>query len=509
MNKPRVLIVDDERINIKVLGELLSENYFVCVASSGKDALRAARSIEVTPDLILLDIQMPGMDGYETCEQLRMIENTRHIPVIFISGLEDPSDKVKAFLSGGVDYITKPFHGEEVMARVQTHLMLQNQMKQLNLQNQKLKELNCKLLEETDLRISTEKSLEIADQKLNEVSEKEAQKWGLSAFIGKSAKTLTLINEIRSIQRVSRTNVLIWGESGTGKELVARAIHYGSDRSQKPFISINCSAIPHDLADATFFGSIKGSYTGSVEDRKGCFEEADGGTLFLDEIGDMPYAIQTKLLRVLEEKKFTPLGSHSEKTVDVRVVAATNIDIDEHIEEKKFRQDLYYRLATYKINLPALSERKDDIPLLANHFLNSFCLEMGFTPISLSESALNLLDSYSFPGNIRELRNLMEYALIRSGGHDITASHLHLLTSANKTSSVSETVATSDTSDEERVLTYLKDNDRINNRECQSLVNTDHHRASYLLKRMNKEGKLVKQGERRWTYYIAAEGIAL
>ncbi len=504
MDKQRVLVVDDERINIKVLGELLSKDYFVSVASSGEEAIMAARSSDVAPDLMLLDIQMPGIDGYETCEQLRIVESTKTIPVIFISNLEDPSDKVKAFLSGGVDYITKPFNGEEVLARVNTHLKLQDQMRELNSKNEELRDLNQKLQEETGLRISTEKSLQIADTKLNEVSQKEAKKWGLSAFIGKSEKTVTLIDEIRSVQRASRTNVLVLGESGTGKELVARAIHFGSDRAKKPFISINCSAIPHDLADATFFGSVKGSYTGSVENRKGCFEEADGGTLFLDEIGDMPYEIQTKLLRVLEERKFTPVGSHTEIAVDVRVVSATNIDIDEHITEKKFRQDLYYRLATYKIGLPSLVERAGDIPLLAAHFLGSFCVEMGYNPASLTDGALKLLNSYSFPGNIRELRNLMEYGLIRSGGQDIDASHLHLI-SPDMPSPQPVEVQSDTFSQEEMVFKYLKKSGKINNRECQSLLNTDHHRASYLLKKMNKEGKLKKQGERRWSYYVLTE----
>ncbi len=514
MHKQRVLIVDDERINLQVLGKLLSEYYSVSVARSGRKALDLARSNDVSPDLILLDIRMPEMDGYETCRELQNHVKTKDIPVIFISNLENPTDKVKAFQAGAVDYITKPFHGDEVLARVNTHLKLQNQMTQLNSQmvqlndqNHELRELNHKLLNETNRRISTEKSLEIADKRLNEVSEKEARKWGLSAFIGKSEKTLSLINEIRSVQKASRTNVLILGESGTGKELVARAIHFGSDRAQNPFISINCSAVPHDLADSIFFGSIKGSYTGSVENRKGCFEEADGGTLFLDEIGEMPYAIQTKLLRVLEERKFTPLGSYGEQSVNVRVVAATNIDIDEHISEKKFREDLYYRLATYKVTVPTLFERKEDIALLADHFLGSFSREMGYNPVSLSVSALEILNSYSFPGNIRELRNLMEYALIRSSGQEITAAHLHLLVASSKPTLVSpaETVTDSNVSDENRVLNYVEENGRINNRECQSLLNTDQRRTSYLLKNMITEGTLLKHGERRWSYYTLSE----
>jgi len=225
--------------------------------------------------------------------------------------------------------------------------------------------------------------------------------------------------------------VLITGESGTGKELIARAIHYGSTRAAEPFIAVNCVAVPGDLAESMFFGHTKGAFTGALADRKGCFEMADGGTLFLDEIGDMPAQLQAKLLRVLEDGMITPVGASQPKKVDVRIIAATNADLDAQIASGAFRQDLYFRLARYIVQTPPLRERREDIPLLAGHFVKILSAEMGLHPPTLRTDALNALKAYDFPGNVREMKNIIERALIECGGDPISAEHLHLRKSAS------------------------------------------------------------------------------
>ena len=222
-----------------------------------------------------------------------------------------------------------------------------------------------------------------------------------------------------------------FGDS-TGKEVIARAIHHGSPRAAGPFIPVNCSAIPADLAESTLFGHRRGAFTGADRDRPGYFELADGGTLFLDEVGDMPLDIQAKILRVLEDGQILPLGDTAEKKVDVRVVAATNVDLETGIEAGTFRQDLYFRLARFPIRVPPLRERRGDIPLLARHFLRLFAAEMGLPPPPLDETALEKLSSYDFPGNVRELKNIVERAVIESNGGQVQSEHLHLFCSSNR-----------------------------------------------------------------------------
>ena len=239
-----------------------------------------------------------------------------------------------------------------------------------------------------------------------------------------------MLSDIRKLHQFANTNVLITGESGTGKELVARAIHYSSPRAEAPFLPVNCVAIPADLAESMFFGHLRGAFTGALSERKGWFELADGGTLFLDEIGDMPSGLQAKLLRVLEDGEITPVGASKSRRVDVRVVAATNADLEEKMTEGKFRQDFFFRLARYTVEMPSLRERPEDIPLLARHFLEVFAREMGIGGAALTPGAMENLMAYQFPGNVRELKNIIERALIQSGGEAIESAHLHLMQGA-------------------------------------------------------------------------------
>jgi DNA-binding NtrC family response regulator len=265
-------------------------------------------------------------------------------------------------------------------------------------------------------REQAEQALAVADEQLSVISERETAKWGLAAFVGCSPAFQKMVQGIRRAQNFGPLTVLITGESGTGKELVARAIHYGGPQAKGPFIAINCPTIPTELAESALFGHMRGAFTGATESRKGCFEQANGGTLFLAEIGDMPLSLQAKLLRVLEDGMIAPVGSTESKKVSVRVLAATNAELDSAMEAGKFRRDLFYRLARLAIDAPPLRERREDILLLADHFVCAFAGDMGMARASLTAQARRVLMAYDYPGNVRELRNLIERALITSGG---------------------------------------------------------------------------------------------
>lgn len=327
---------------------------------------------------------------------------TREIPVLFITAKHETASVLNGFRVGGVDYILKPFQAEEVVSRVETHLKLSRLTRELFAKNAEL---------ETEIA-----RREKADARLSTFATHEAQRWGLAGFIGQSRIMRKILADIEKLHHFAKTSVLILGESGTGKELVARAIHHGSPRAAGPFIPVNCVAIPGELAESMFFGHMRGAFTGATADRKGWFELADGGTLFLDEIGDMPAALQAKLLRVLEDGEITPVGAQQPKPVDVRVITATNADLAAKIAAGEFRQDLYFRLARYVVETPPLRDRPEDIPLLAANFLKMFASEMGLTPPALAPDALAVLTAHSFPGNVRELKNVIERALIASGG---------------------------------------------------------------------------------------------
>jgi DNA-binding NtrC family response regulator len=427
-----VLLVDDNPANLDLLTRVLEpQGYRILVAQSGEAAVALAR--RAAPELILLDIMLPGADGYETCRQLKRHAETAEAPVVFISARNDTSSLVDGFAAGGVDYVIKPFQAEEVLTRVSTHLRLSRLARELKGRNEalerqagELRAANDRLQQEIERRERIEEELKTAGDRISALSSSEAARWGIDGFIGKSKTIARILGDVRRLQNFSSVNVLINGESGTGKELVARAIHTGSSRGRGPFIAVNCVAIPEDLAESMFFGHMKGAFTGAMLDRRGYFELAHEGTLFLDEIGDMSPLLQAKLLRVLEDGKVTPLGATREKQVSVRIVAATNADLEARIAAGLFRQDLYFRLAQFTVQLPPLRVRKDDVPPLAGHFLSMFAKEMGMRPPALTAEALEALRGYSFPGNVRELKNIIERGLIESGGEAIEARHLKL-----------------------------------------------------------------------------------
>jgi len=540
--RPQVLIVDDTPDNLKILWDVLEpEGYKILAAPNGKTALRIATG--ALPDIILLDILMPDMNGYEVCRRLKENETTKQIPVIFITVRDDKESVIEGFRAGGVDYIIKPFENEEVLLRVKTHLEINRLTQALAAKNRDLEQrtealtlANQRLKQEIAKRQQAEEAQQKSDEQLSLISQQEVQRWGIEGFIGQSKTIQKILADVRRLQNAETTTVLITGESGTGKELIARAIHFGGPRAKKPFIPINCSTIPGELAESSFFGHVRGAFTGANTSHKGYFELANGGTLFLDEIGDMPIELQPKLLRVIEDGCIMPVGGTSEKHVDVRIIAATNQNLRENIAQNSFREDLYFRLEGFTVAVPPLRERKEDIPLLVHHFLKMFATEMGIEGPEISPEALSALEAYHFPGNVRELKNIIEHALIKSGGSVILLEHLHFIevippvaeTRRSRIPEVSATSATMDieelealvieraqprnaeedgqngsspTTDEEKILAYIREHGSITNKKCRDLLSESYNRASYLLRKMHQYGLLVREGEQRWARY--------
>ena len=415
----RILIADDTPASLSLMADLLEPlGHEVLAVANGREAIHLAHRAK--PDLVLLDVMMPVTDGFSACRALKADPETSDIPVIFITSRNETGDIVRGFRLGAVDYILKPFHAEEVVTRVTNHL-------ELSRTTRELREKNAELEAEIARRRDAEEARDKAKARLSTIASGEAERWGIGGFVGGSPHLKRILDDIGRLQQFGKTSVLITGESGTGKELVARAIHHHSPRASGPFVPVNCVAIPGELSESLFFGHVKGAFTGAMTDRKGYFELADGGTLFLDEIGDMPAALQGKLLRVLEDGEVTPVGSNKSRKVDVRVLSATNADLPAKIACGDFRQDLFFRLARYTVETPPLRERHEDLPLLAVHFLKVFSTEMGMIPPSITPDALKALTGHPFPGNIRELKNVMERALILSGGKPVTREHLQLL----------------------------------------------------------------------------------
>ena len=412
-----VLMVDDQRDNLTLLlSTLQPQGYNIQPALSGADALKIAARIK--PDLILLDVMMPEMDGFETCRRFKEDPALRDIPIIFLTARTEPNAVVDGFQAGAIDYVTKPFQQDELLMRVETQLKLRRSLVELQQKNAALE------AEIAQRQVLTRERDQLAGQ-LSLISDEEAQRWGIEGFVGRSPTLKRILERVEQLQH-STTSVVIVGESGTGKELIARAIHFGSDRAEGPFVPVNCSAVPGELADSLFFGHVKGAFTGADRDRAGYFSLAHGGTLFLDEVGDMPLELQAKLLRALEQREVMPVGGAREQAVDVRVVSATNVDLEAAMQEGRLRQDLYYRLAGFLVEVPPLRARQEDIPLLAQHFLGLFEQETG-RRTTLDAAAVERLKEQAFPGNVRELKNVIERAVLESRGGTIGPEHLHFL----------------------------------------------------------------------------------
>ncbi|MBT0663741.1 sigma-54 dependent transcriptional regulator [Geobacter pelophilus] len=387
MKKTRILVVDDEHlIRWSLEQNLKKQGYDVLTAGTGEDALRIAR--EEQPDLVLLDVQLPGLNGIQVLEKIK--ENDEDIVVIMVTAQGALETAVTAMRLGAYDYINKPFNLEEMAIVIK------------------------KALETSDLR------REVASLR------SEHKKFGSPNIIGKSRHMANVLDMMQKVAKSEASTVLIQGESGTGKELVAKWVHFASSRSEKPFVAINCAAVPATLLESELFGHEKGSFTDAKVTKKGLFELADGGTVFLDEIGDMDFGMQAKLLRFLEDRNFRRIGGTKAISVDVRIISATNRDLLKAIEEKNFRNDLYYRLQVIPIYLPPLRERKDDILLLAQHFIDVFNKEFNKCVKGISGLAEKMLADYNWPGNVRELKNVIERAIILGNEDTLLLEHLPL-----------------------------------------------------------------------------------
>ncbi|MDY6971678.1 MAG: sigma-54 dependent transcriptional regulator [Thermodesulfobacteriota bacterium] len=385
--RPRILVVDDEPAMRESLKDwLLEEGYEVGLAENGEDAI--AMSLQKTWEVILLDLKMPGIDGLETLKRLKKEEINVEAEIIMMTAYATIDTAVEAMKEGAFDYLVKPFDPDEIDMQIKKILA----HRELVLENILLR------------------------QKLDEKSDYDE-------IIGQTDAMQEIFELISRVAPTDST-VLITGDSGTGKELVAQAIHGNSRRCYMPIIAVSCGALPDSLLESELFGYEKGAFTGAEHTKKGRFEMADKGTLFLDEIGDISLKTQVDLLRVLQEKKIRRLGGHEEIEVDVRVLAATNRDLKKAIEENRFREDLYYRLNVISIHLPPLRERKDDIPLLADRFVQRFSAKMNKEGIKIAPSALTLLTNYNWPGNVRELENVIERALVIGHGKRIEPADL-------------------------------------------------------------------------------------
>jgi len=521
----RILVVDDVAANRDLLCQTLeSAGYSISAAPTGEVALDLARMDR--PDLVLLDILLPGVDGFEVCRRLKADEATHSVPVVFITAMDETESLVRGFEVGGVDYITKPFQSEEVLARVKTHLRVSRLTQALADKNGALLAANERLQEEINRRRHAEHARDAVDDQLSVYANREAERWGIAGIIGQSATLKRILDDVQKLQSRGAPSVLITGESGTGKELIARAIHYGGKRAEGPFIPVNCSAIPADLAEATLFGHARGAFTGAHAERKGCFDLADGGTLFLDEISEMPLTQQPKLLRVLDDGVIVPLGATQGRHVDVRILAASNADFQRLVTTGRFREDVYFRLARFTVEVPPLRARREDIPLLAEHFLRLYAREMNLPHSALSAPALKLLEGYDFPGNVRELKNIVERALIESGGEDIREEHLHFVRRAASGSSQGrlspEDIPCSEgrasrgpdcpapanstaAPEEAAILDHVRRVGSINNTDCRRLLGVDMHRAWYLLHKLHEAGRLNQEHDRRWARYRLPE----
>jgi PAS domain S-box-containing protein len=498
--KARILAIDDEEIYLHAIVGLLSDQYKIIIAMNGQEGLEIARS-DPQPDLVLMDVMMPDIGGFQVCRQFKQDARTKDIPVVFLSALGEVGNKTKGFEAGGVDYITKPFQGEEVLARVKTHVENRNLHRKLARESARFKTLaeasfegviihkkgrildanreaarvfNCAhdqllahnlldrlpkdcrtaVLEETDrpyegeiknftgglipveirtkhLRyaahrasvtairdMSVQKSIEderAALQNENRVlkaSLEERYKFG--NIVGRSP-AMKRVYELVSQAASSDFHVIIKGESGTGKELVAQTIYELSPRKDMAFVAVNCSAITDSLFEREFFGHLKGSFTGADRKEPGFFDAAHKGTLFLDEVGELKPSMQVKLLRVLENGEYIPVGGTKAKTADARIISATNQDLHAMVRQGAFREDLFYRIHVIDIELPPLRERREDIPLLAESFLAKFSPK-GKSP-RLTGKMLDTLSHYEWPGNVRELQNTVQRFLAT---HQIT-----------------------------------------------------------------------------------------
>ena len=384
-SKGIIHVIDDEPVIHDVLAQLLtSEGYEVEISASGEEAMEKFPSQSF--DVILLDLLMPGMDGIEVLRRIKKVDPLA--PVIIITAYGSVESAISAMKIGALDYVQKPFKHDDLLLAIE-------------------KAVERKRLQDENIRLKDELR----------------QRYGFANIIGKS-QAMKSVFELVKAAAPTRSTILLQGESGTGKELVARAIHLNSNRAEAPFITVNSGSLPPDLLESHLFGHVKGAFTGAVALKKGLFEAADTGTIFFDEVSSISLETQAKLLRVIQEREFMRLGGTQTIKVDVRILAATNADIEELIAQKLFRKDLFYRLNVIKIEIPPLRQRKEDIPQLVKHFVEIYARENRKEVEGVSEDVFEILDAHDWPGNVRELENLVERAIVLSRSKVITRASL-------------------------------------------------------------------------------------
>ena len=428
----RILVADDEESMRWVLSKALKRKGFsVDLAVDGRQALAMIQ--DGSYDLAILDIKMPGINGLDLLDKIR--EQRKELLVVIMTAEASMKNAVEAMKRGAYDYITKPFDLDVIDAIIEKVGRAREVAGQVSMLKQELKE-----------RYQVEKNI-----------------------IGNSPVMREVYKTIGKVAG-SDVTVLVQGESGTGKELVARAVHFNSGRLGKPFVAINCAAIPKELLESELFGSEKGAFTGAVERKLGKFEQANQGTLFLDEIGDMPLDLQAKILRVLQEREVTRTGGNQSIPVDVRIVAATNQELLEKVRLKEFREDLYYRLNVVPINLVPLRERREDIPLLVQYFLNRVSAEMDISPKQCNDEAMAILSGYSWPGNVRELENAIKRAVILSSDPILTGADFSALESAPGIEQIGNQEASLEAIVENKLRSCLHGIEQLDNGEIHSMV---------------------------------------
>ena len=434
----KILIVDDREANVSLFKELLGEAGYTSVTGTMNPVEVCALYQENCYDLILLDLQMPVMDGFKVMEDLKQHVADDYLPVLVITA--QPDHKLRALIAGARDFVSKPFDLVEIKTRIRNMLEVRLMYKKLESINQglelkvqertgELTRSNLQLNEEIEERKKAETSLQGTYKEIKKLKDKleeeniylqneVARKFNFGEIIGQSTVLSRVFLQVEQVAPMNAT-VMLLGETGTGKGVLARAIHSSSPRKNRPLITVDCTTLPATLVESELFGRERGAFTGSDSKQIGRFELADGGTIFLDEIGDMPLELQSKLLRVIQDGEFERLGSPRTIKVDVRIIAATNRDLGEAMRNGKFREDLFYRLNVFPITLPPLRQRKDDIPLLVDHFVAKYNKKIGKKIETVSKETLNALQEYYWPGNVRELESIIERAVIVSQGEGL------------------------------------------------------------------------------------------
>ena len=433
--KANILIVDDLEPDISLLEQVLQEAGYTCVASTTNSQQVCALHRENCYDLILLDLQMPVMDGFEVMDGLKEIEKDGCLPVLVLTAL--PEHKLRALQSGARDFISKPFDLVEVKTRIRNMLevlLLHKKLKDYSgvleqtvlERTRELTGTNIQLTQEIGERKKAEASLQATYAEIKLLKDRlEAEnvylqhevdgRYNFGEIVGQSATLTRVFLQVEQVAPMNAT-VLLLGETGTGKGVIARAIHSSSTRKGRPLITVDCTTLPAALVESELFGRERGAFTGSDARQIGRFELADGGTIFLDEIGEMPLAMQSKLLRVIQDGEFERLGNPRTIKVDVRIIAATNRNLADEVKNGTFREDLFYRLNVFPITMPPLRQRKDDVPLLVHHFVTKFNKKIGKKIEAVSKDTMNILQEYHWPGNVRELESVIERAVIISQG---------------------------------------------------------------------------------------------